>query len=499
MNRFTKIAIFLYLLLYLGITLYNLDKIPVAWLDETMNLDPAIQWVKHGTYSSQIWGFKGTEDVFLAYLPLVQWVYIIPVALFPFSLFYTRLLWWIGFGLMAYVFYIFAKKTFPKPHKALFSIPILLTLYFIHAEGFTNAMRSFRVELWMLLLLISLFYSIFYSKNSWLSAFLLYFLALSHPSAWHIVGMVGLYLFLVEKKLATKLGIVLIIAMAPLTYFYIAHWDISAIQAQLLPHGTEHNTTAVGGNQLYNHFIARFLPIYKANPWEIIFNIFSIVLSITAIIKTLSANAKTALNPSTLLPFCIIFTHVYWYFALAPFARYTSVLVVLNLLFLIKILAQNKNIFFQKPTQWLLYGLLPFMLLPFWVRNIVALYQSPERDYTAVLAWIDTNMPKDKKVLLTDFSIGHFYANAHPNTSYSLPYSIHKFNFDAYDAVYQITTDLQKTDTNLISIYLPKPYNKPAWVLWVENNTDIKTYSGYNLYLVKNKAAFDKIKIGNYK
>jgi hypothetical protein len=52
--------------------LFNLTTLPVAWTDEVMNLDPAIQFHKFGHFFSKLWPNPGAEKVFASYPPLIE-------------------------------------------------------------------------------------------------------------------------------------------------------------------------------------------------------------------------------------------------------------------------------------------------------------------------------------------------------------------------------------------------------------------------------------------
>ena len=287
-----------------------------------------------------------------------------------------------------------------------------------------------------------------------------------------------------------------ILLAAPLTYLYIADFDILAIKTQLLPHATEHDAHALQGNLFYAHFIGRFIGTYKSQLYLLPITWFLLVAAIRKIYY------KWQLNTDNLLAYSIVFTNVYWFFTLAPFDRYTICLQALYFLFAVQLLAENKN-FIQKlkvSKPILNYGFLLFFMAYgalFWMRNIVVIYQWPERDYKQVMTWLHTQLPIDKKVLLVDYNIGHFYANTYPNTDYSLPYSIYKFRFANYDKVYQITPVANNYGI-LVNEYIPATTNKPKWVSYLEMKTDVQTYKGYKLYLLPDSASMAKVQKGEY-
>lgn len=45
-------AILIFFLVYTTLSLINLDSLPVAWTDEVLNLDPAVQFIHNGQYIS---------------------------------------------------------------------------------------------------------------------------------------------------------------------------------------------------------------------------------------------------------------------------------------------------------------------------------------------------------------------------------------------------------------------------------------------------------------
>ncbi len=103
----------IYLAVFFGLVLINLDRIPVAWLDETFGLDPAINLVREGSYTSKIWAHPGTEVKFLAYLPFIQLYNAFFLSFLPDEIFWVRLPYVLAFAI-ALVFVWRIYKTRPN-------------------------------------------------------------------------------------------------------------------------------------------------------------------------------------------------------------------------------------------------------------------------------------------------------------------------------------------------------------------------------------------------
>ena len=84
-------AILVFFLVYTALSLINLDSLPVAWTDEVLNLDPAIQFIHNGHYTSKLWPNPNCDIIFASYLPALQWFQTAYLSFLPLEIFWVRL------------------------------------------------------------------------------------------------------------------------------------------------------------------------------------------------------------------------------------------------------------------------------------------------------------------------------------------------------------------------------------------------------------------------
>ncbi len=84
-------AILCLIFTYAILSLVNLESLPVAWTDEVLNLDPAIQQLQNGTYTSKLWPNPNSDVIFASYLPAIQWFQSAYLRIVPIEIFWVRL------------------------------------------------------------------------------------------------------------------------------------------------------------------------------------------------------------------------------------------------------------------------------------------------------------------------------------------------------------------------------------------------------------------------
>lgn len=487
MRRNITFFFYSYLLCYLAVVLINLDKLPVAWVDETMNLDPAVQFLKTGHFASKIWPQEGTENIFLAYMPVTSFVQVINLSIVPATIFFTRLPGLLF--LLLSCFFLF--RIYRVYYHLAPLLSILLLLLFMHDEGITNAMRSGRAEIILLGLLAPALFLMLKNRFRVIAGILLSMIWLTHPAAWIIVLLGFVWLFLQAPSLPEKF-LHIILAITPVfIYLLMAGFDTEEIRRQLISHSEEHNADAVKGFPLFMHFIDRFLPVYKVQPWIPLLHALILIYSVIKIIVRRR-------EKDTLIEFLFLGTTVYWIFALAPFYRYTPTLILLMFIILPRMIrdirGQTRRMIRWHKLRPLVIVMSALLLIlsvgPFWFRNVIALIQREERKAETVYAWLDRELDKPGKKLLIDASVGHFYSLQRKNIDFSLTYSLHKFRFSDYDAVYYLTQRAEPDPHWLQSaILLPKsPLSQQ-----IRKYYFIATYDGLRLYRVPGEKEMMKL------
>ncbi len=479
-------AIYVFIGIVFLLNLLHLNKVPIAWIDEIMLIDPAWNFLKTGAFAGKVWPHEGAETIFLAYLPLGSFLHFIDLSIFPKELFYTRLPWLIYYiGLCIFVYKYILARYMHLPSAALLFIAL-----FIVDECINNSLRNGRIEMPSMLIIAALFYLNIRNIRPSIQAVLLSLLFISHPGFYPIGIVLSLNLLTKKASIFKRLQYILIIGALPFFYLYMADFNFQTIYEQLVLHGREHDETVVPGQLFYNHFIGRFLPIYKYQFWMIGLNILAHIYCLYVIIFRWNPRVQV-------LEWAFLFTSVFWYFNLAPFNRYTSILTLMTFLLLPGIIQRilsvygylRVNLKIIKPLQIGLFVLvLGLCSANFFVRHFTIAQQWNARNEYKVYDWLDQHVPKDKNVLIIDEAVGFYYAMQHENVSFTLPYALHKYRVEQYDKIYYLTLRDSNTSAQLINTYSCKDDLK-----YKLSNQKILTYNGLKLYEIKSDSELKEI------
>jgi hypothetical protein len=461
------------------IMLLNLNKVPIAWIDEVMNIEPAWQFLQGNGFIGKMWPHEGAETVFLAYLPLSSFIHFIDLSLFPAELFYTRLLWLIFLGISCVYMYKYIVARYLTIQPAIYFIICVYVL----DEGINNSLRNGRVEMPAIAIMSVLFYLAIRNKRPSIQAILISLLLIAHPGLYPIALLFALNLISKKASILKRLQYIVSIAFFPFVYLLLADFNFQQIYQQLVLHGREHDQTAVQGNAFYLHFVERFLPIYKYQPYMLIINIIMHVSCLYSIIFRWNPRHQ-------LLEWSYLLTSLFWFFTLAPFYRYTSVLTFLMFLHLpyLKFSLKTGN----KIQLSLMFVLLVFISIPFFVRHYYTFKQWSERNEYKVYQWLDQSMQHqtNKKNLLIDEAIGFYYTMKNPEAyEFTLPYTLHKYDLSDYENVYYLSFREAPKQSKLIATYeINNTTNKAI------NGRKVLTYNGLKLYKVETQAALEELK-----
>lgn len=429
MKKGLAIAYVVYFALFIFLLFFNLDRLPLVWFDEVLGLDPAIQWVFNHSYSSRIWPQTGTEDHFMAYLPMQFIFHAGHLLILPFEVYWIRLPWAIYFLIAALILFFIAKQ-----HSKNWFIAILVCFIFIHDKTVFEVARSMRVEP-ISFLFIGLCGLAYYNKKSVLLAIFSTTLVFIHPNLW----MLALVLFLSASaqfngKLSLKGSIKpnwlwLIPLLACIGFLYSISFNLSDLYTQLLEHGRQHTASGSITSRLNAHFIGRFWPYYTTQPWMPLLMLFALIRSLVILAKR-KGNA---------LDVALVLTHVYWIGLLAPFYRYNAVLLFISLLSLMPILSKIKQ---TENLHWISLALL--LLMPFNVmaRHLTALAQREQRGPKPVIDWISGELAQQGKTLVIGHDVAYYAIALDPSKQYMMfNLSDAKINWASYDSYYAVLTD----------------------------------------------------------
>lgn len=485
-----KTPFILILTMLFGTMLLNLNKVPIAWIDEVMNIEPAWQFLQGNGFIGKMWPQQGAETVFLAYLPLTSFIHLIDLSLFPAELFYTRLLWLLFLGISC----IYMFKYIVARYMTVESIIYFIICIYVLDEGINNSLRNGRAEMPAIAIMSVLFYLSIRNKRPSIQAVLISLLLISHPGLYPIALIFALNLLTKKASVLKRVQYVLSIGFFPFLYLYLADFQFQNIYEQLVLHGREHDQTAVQGNPFYLHFVERFLPVYKYQGYMLVVNLIMHLSCLYSIIFRWNPRHQ-------LLEWSYLCTSIFWFFTLAPFYRYTSILTFMMFLHLPSLVQRIFSLFGylrfslktgNKAQLTLLFGVLFVIAIPFGVRHFYTFKQWPERNEYRVYEWLDKTLPAptQKKSLIIDEAIGFYYTMNHSDHyEFTLPYTLHKIDMKEYEHVYYLSFREEPKLSTFIGSYEVANTEAPGMI-----NKKIITYKGLKLYEVPSQEALEELK-----
>lgn len=484
-----KTPAILFLSIVFVLNLIHLNKVPIAWIDEIMLIDPAWNFIDKGIFAGPMWPHKGVESVFLAYLPLSSFIHVIDLSIFPAEIFYTRLPWLISYILLCYFLYQYLAARYLLLPNAI----LLVLCLFVCDEAINHSLRNGRVEMPSMAIITALFYLNIRSIRPSIQAVLISLLLISHPGLYPIAFVFALNLLTKKASILKRVQYILSISFFPFIYLYMADFNFQAIYEQLILHGKEHDETAIAGNLIQHHFIDRFLPVYKYQPWMLAFHIASYVYCIYSII--LRWNPRTQI-----LEWAFLLTATFWFFNLAPFNRYTSILSLMMFLMLPGFLQRVLSLFgflrinLKSLRTWQIALYVMFLGLaaaPFMIRQFTIAQQWDARNEYKVYDWLDKEIaPKtNEKILIIDEAIGFYYSMHYENVDFTLPYSLNKYSINNYDRIYYLSHRTAPKLAIKQNEYLVNDDLK-----FKLSNQKILTYNHLTLYKVNNEQALNELK-----
>ena len=462
--------------IYLFFGLINLDVIPIPWLDEAACLEPAVLWQRTGHYISKAWPTPGTEQVFLSYPPGIMMLHRLTLSVFPPDVFWVRLPF-----LLIHVFSVWLLfRVFTQNLKLDARWSALLCLYFLFDKAVFEISRSVRSEVIEVALLVAWMavYTRVKPMRNGLQAFLLGLLCgamlLTHLKLWPVVAVLSVWYSWQEFTRARLIGYGLGIALLPLFFLVFIDFRITELYAQLFQHSMEHSAGGGLHVRIYHYFIGRFYPVYKEQPW----------LPLLHGWVTWLAWKQFRAQPKQALPAAVwLLAGLVWLLFLGPYYRYFLPMYVVGLWVVANWINEQKRLF-PNFKRWYVWPIAGLMLIPFVTRHALGLIQRPERDPRAALQFLESQVPKQGKILLYGNEIGLYYAAKHPNVDFTHITSPDHFGFGEYDSIYFLT-DVPHPELKLNSIYRPKRYSLPGWMYALGRGG---TFANMRVYVIRNEA-----------
>jgi len=467
-----------FILFYALLGLFNLTTLPVAWTDEVMNLDPAIQFDKFGHFYSKLWPNPGAERVFASYPPLIElwhilWLKITNPTVFnirlPFLLFHLGTLT---------ILYLLLNKSIKSNYLSL-----LFVLLFAFDKSVFELSRSVRVEV-LILLLISLYYFLqTKSNNPYLQGLIAGLLLIAHLYTLPIV-LAWLIKTCVKNKFKYNFNFAIMFIIPTLFSLWFINFNVSEIISQLGLQATKHTPQSTGFFYiLRDSFYGRFFPYYKEQPlmWLVYLGI--LFLSIQLLIKQRNS-IKSVLLQGSLLELLLLGITIFG--AMSAQYRYLPAFLLIGIITLnnkIRLNIRHFNIFILIVV---LNGLLSFT-----ARHITAIYQRNERMPEPILSFLDQNIPQNKKTLILGESIGEYYAATHKLCDYGLDYHPIHFKYSDYENVYYLSKDSTSyLGCKKIGIYKTIQNKIPSVITKFAKGG---TYSNTILWKVESEMEFNRI------
>lgn len=447
-SKINKIAlIFLgsYLALYSVLLFYNLHLIPLAWLDEIMGLDPAIQLLQGNGFSSYLWPQIGSENIFLAYLPLQGMAHFLQQSVLPFDIYWVRFPWACYLLIGAFILY---KTLRVEGYSLLLSLGIIILL--INEKSLFETTRGVRIESLMFLLIGITLYAKAYGRNH-LQVLAVSILLFSHPNIWPFCLVLFMDASIKYNTEATSLTAKVfkpnILWLYPTTFLlafllYI-DFDVNSLTSQLVHQGSDHASSGNFWDRCMSHFYTRFWPYYLTQPW-IPMIIYSALIG--SIWTTIRRNWDA-------LSLSIVLTHIVWLIILGPFHRYNPILVIISVLWCSNWLINQSIPRGAVLWKWVFSFVLVLSTVDVLSRHAMAIAQRKERNPYPVIEWLQNEVPQNERYLITGHDIA-YYAIANDSNGAYFIYNIppYKYNFENYDR-YLIISDSQWSGASTISQY----------------------------------------------
>ncbi len=475
------VVFLVFLGIYFLLGIINLTQLPVAWTDEVLNIDPAIQYHLTGDFTSKLWPNPGSEKAFASYLPLAHWTHTLTLFFVDFNIFNIRAPYLVMHCITIVLLFNYLTHNISNRLKWL---PLLLTALFILDKSVFEISRSVRVEVPTMLLITFYIHLQKKQKFQFVRATILGLLSMAHLYTWPLVFFWFIQELFKAPKAISKTIVCVLLLLPSIVFLYQIHFNLSTLIAQLGMQTHDHRivSTDLQHHPLINSFWYRFFPHYREQPF-----MWLVYISFLIAIPYLTIRFKLYRRIENLhLVGFLIFSTILFFFA-SPQYRYLPPFLLLSLLLSVSI--PHINWQYQKITPILI--LIVFnSFLSFAGRHLAAWSQHPQRNANSVLSFIHKNIPQNQeKILIWGESIGSYYCNGYVQKMRKFT-SNHVFDYAIeiypqhwknknYDQVFLITHEV-KPELKLIAEYKVKPlFPLPKWANQFAKGG---TYDGTKIY-----------------
>ena len=473
-KQLQRISFLWVLFLYGMLWLLNLGTLPIAWVDEVLDLDPVMNRINGEGYRSMLWPYLGSDQIFMANLPFRNLPYWIPLSFIGPHIMAVRalhLIAWLGTFFFSYKVFCF----WVRPQWAL-----VILVFFALDPGIASAMRAVRPETWVMLFFTGSLYFMLVKQQYAASMWLAWLLFWTHPAAWPLSAIIVGALFLKPGFWSSKQNRVNLIGMivlsAPIIGLILRHWE--GFQDQFLSAGSDHSSLQNRSivTVFQDHFITRFAGYLGIHIYVLIAVWIAHAIALYQVLQSIMKKERLPIISVLLLAISL-----FWMGVLAPHSRYNAPLIWLCF-------AQIAVMIWHYRVRWhgitilgLYHSAYTLLLL------IVALLQYPARNPGAAQKWLHKSGVGGPHTLVCGESIAWYARQSITPKSqqfdYCEPNYPHHFDFNQYQELYILTYE-QLDSLPLVSSYSPPPY--PSWFRSLSSYLpQSTTYSGLKLYKAK--------------
>lgn len=433
-----------------------------------MNLDPALQFHKHGVYKGFLWPNEGSNTQFLCYPPLIEWFHIASLYVLPFDIFWLRL----PFLLLHVGSLYFLYRIASKLSKGQDWMALLMVSLFMFDKVVFEISRSMRVEVLLTFLLLLLVWLNIHKKHLIWQGLVAGLLLLAHLNMWPWLAIWALFQF----KNLRHLSVFTVAALVPvLLFFFAIDFHLTALYQQLFMQAEQHASQGGLGQKIADFLWNRFWPVYKEQPWALLYTPFLLGAAVVSIFNKRQ-------NP---FAWSFLACSLVWILVLAPHYRYWPPLFAAGLLMLAWELGSSKRPVTIALPVW--FGTLLLLGAGFGARHLLAIQQRDSRNPEAALAWLKSQLNEKDKTLIVGEGIA-FYATQNPNFDYGMEFYPQNLAFQNYSKVYYLSRD-----TAPFAVKATYTVKSHTTVSTLQRWQRGETYAGMKLYEIKNKADWDKL------
>lgn len=437
-----------YFYLFLGffalISLYNLDRLPIAWNDEVQNLDPALVWHHTGIFCSPLWPNPGAENKFLSYPPLIEawhclWLFVGKspwIVRLPFLLFQL-----IAAGLLYHTAYQLLRNMSQYPNYwSMFFVALFL---FDKSTG--EVSRGLRVEPMILMLLAYLVFELRKPSNrntllrSILMGFTLGALAIAHLYTWPLVGTAFIFYWILLHSgmfqiTLPRLALITTFLMPCAFFWYAVQPEWSDIKAQMFMQANDHSSQTVFEN-FWGFFVGRFWPYSLEQPYTPILHLAYFFLAFKLIANAFKQKTtKTAFIQNTWVAWLYLSLSVPMMLFLSPQHRYFPVQHLLGLYVILSFLhngiqttdqhtnGKSNTLEHYLPkcnlkSRWGMALIALMVMAPWTLRHTTAIIQRTQRNPEIVFSFLDQQLGKIPQGEILGEPIAQYWISTQPKPS----------------------------------------------------------------------------------